>query len=100
MVDKTQMKTDLPRVSIGMPIYNGEPFLAESIESILSQSFENFELIISDNASTDRTQAICTTFAEKDNRLVDSPDFASIRRLVADEPIEPNMQMNSQLTKK
>ncbi len=45
-----------PKVSIGLPVYNGENFLAEAIESILKQTFTDFELIISDNASTDRNE--------------------------------------------
>jgi glycosyltransferase involved in cell wall biosynthesis len=58
-----------PRVSIGLPVYNGEAFLEEAISSILSQSFRDFELIISDNASTDRTEAICRRFAAQDRRI-------------------------------
>ena len=46
---------DPPLLSIGMPVYNGERYVEESIESILEQSFTDFELIISDNASTDST---------------------------------------------
>ena len=42
-----------PRLSIGLPVYDGAEFLAESIESLLGQAYEDFELIISDNASTD-----------------------------------------------
>ena len=44
-----------PRVSIGVPVYNGEAFLEEALASIASQSFADYELIISDNASTDRS---------------------------------------------
>ena len=44
-----------PRLSIGLPVYNGEKYLAETLDSLLGQSYENFELIISDNASTDGT---------------------------------------------
>src|SRR5688572_10868700 len=58
-----------PRVSIGLPVYNGENYLAEAIDSILAQTFEDFELIISDNASTDRTQEICEAYAAKDGRI-------------------------------
>ena len=47
-----------PCVSIGLPVYNGENYLKESIASILSQTFGNFELIISDNASEDQTKEI------------------------------------------
>lgn len=58
-----------PRVSIGIPVYNGEDFLAAAIESLLAQDYRDFELIISDNASTDGTQAICEAYAQKDNRI-------------------------------
>ena len=58
-----------PRVSIGLPVYNGERWLAESIDSLLSQTFSDFELIICDNASTDGTEAICRRYAEQDRRL-------------------------------
>jgi glycosyltransferase involved in cell wall biosynthesis len=57
------------RVSIGLPVYNGEKFLPEAITSLLAQTFEDFELIISDNASTDRTEEICRTFADQDKRI-------------------------------
>jgi glycosyltransferase involved in cell wall biosynthesis len=59
-----------PRVSIGMPVYHGEPFLEEAINSILAQTFEDFELIISDNASTDETENICKEYAAKDRRIL------------------------------
>lgn len=58
-----------PRVSIGLPVYNGEVFLAETLNSILSQTFQDFELIICDNASTDQTQEICRKFARQDERI-------------------------------
>ena len=57
------------RVSIGMPVYNGEQFIAEAIDSILSQSFGDFELVISDNASTDATQQICEEYAKREPRV-------------------------------
>ncbi len=56
-------------LSVGMPIYNGDKWIEESIKSILGQSMKNFELIISDNASTDNTEAICRAFAERDARV-------------------------------
>jgi glycosyltransferase involved in cell wall biosynthesis len=58
-----------PLVSIGMPVYNEERYLEQALQSLLSQSFGNFELIISDNASTDRTAEICLTSAAKDPRV-------------------------------
>jgi len=58
-----------PRVSIGVPVYNGENYLAETIESILAQSFTNFELIICDNCSTDNTAEICEKYVSRDRRI-------------------------------
>src|SRR5262245_55863366 len=58
-----------PRVSIGLPVYNGAPFLQEALDSLLSQTFGDFALIISDNASTDGTQEICRAYAAKDRRI-------------------------------
>ena len=58
-----------PRVSIGLPVYNGENYLAAAVESILRQDFADLELIISDNGSDDGTEAICTRYAETDSRV-------------------------------
>jgi len=58
-----------PRVSIGLPVYNGELYLAESIESLLGQTFGDFELILSDNGSEDETQSICQRYAKSDERV-------------------------------
>jgi glycosyltransferase involved in cell wall biosynthesis len=58
-----------PRVSIGLPVYNGERYLAQAIQSALDQTYTDFELIISDNASTDGTQSICEQFAASDQRI-------------------------------
>ena len=63
------MNQNTPRVSVGMPVYNGERFVAQAIESILSQTFRDFELIISDNASTDATERICREYAGRDGRI-------------------------------
>lgn len=63
------MITRTPLLSIGLFVYNGELFLRETLESILAQTFRDFELIISDNASTDATQAICDEYASKDSRI-------------------------------
>ena len=57
------------KLSIGLPVYNGELFIERAIESILAQTFTDFELIISDNASTDSTQEICQNFSKKDDRI-------------------------------
>ena len=58
-----------PRVSIGLPVYNGEKYLEEALKSILAQTYTGFELIISDNASTDRTADICQAYINKDPRI-------------------------------
>ncbi|MDO9582826.1 MAG: glycosyltransferase family 2 protein [Desulfomicrobium sp.] len=60
----------IPYVSIGMPVYNGEKFIKESLSSLLHQSYTNFELIISDNSSTDNTENICKEYAKKDPRII------------------------------
>lgn len=58
-----------PRVSVGLPLYNAEPFLRSCLDSLLSQTFSDFELIISDNASTDDTGPICRAYAAHDTRI-------------------------------
>lgn len=58
-----------PLVSIGMPIYNCAHFLQDPLESLLAQDYENFELIISDNHSTDSTREICLDYLAKDKRI-------------------------------
>jgi glycosyltransferase involved in cell wall biosynthesis len=58
-----------PRVSIGLPVYNGAAFLRETLDSLLAQTFTDHEIIISDNASTDETEAICRHYASIDPRV-------------------------------
>jgi glycosyltransferase involved in cell wall biosynthesis len=58
-----------PRLSIGLPVYNGERYLAEAFDCFLAQSFQDFEIIICDNASTDRTAEICRSYAQRDPRI-------------------------------
>jgi glycosyltransferase involved in cell wall biosynthesis len=58
-----------PRLTVGLPVYNSERYVAESIESLLGQSYTDFELIISDNASTDDTPGICERYAKQDRRI-------------------------------
>lgn len=58
-----------PLVSIGLPVFNGELHIRRALDSLLAQEFEDFELIISDNASTDATQQICLEYASKDPRV-------------------------------
>ncbi len=57
------------RVSIGMPVYNRELYVSEAIEAHLRQTYSDFELIITDNHSTDRTEEICRAYAARDPRI-------------------------------
>lgn len=59
----------IPKVSMGLPVYNVERYLDESIECFLEQTFRDIELIISDNGSTDRTPEICRRWARRDPRV-------------------------------
>jgi glycosyltransferase involved in cell wall biosynthesis len=52
-----------------MPVFNGEKYLEEAVDSILAQTYQDFELIISDNASTDKTQKICQDYTDRDSRI-------------------------------
>jgi len=61
--------TTSPRLTIGLPVYNGEKYVAESLEALLGQTFTDFELIISDNASTDSTGDICRGYEKQDSRV-------------------------------
>jgi glycosyltransferase involved in cell wall biosynthesis len=63
------VKKKHPKVSIGMPVFNGQPYITNAINSLLAQTYKNFELIISDNASTDSTEEICRAYAENDTRI-------------------------------
>ena len=58
-----------PLVTIGIPTYNRADSLSEAIHSAINQSYQNIEVIISDNASTDNTKTICTQIESKDNRI-------------------------------
>jgi len=59
----------MPKLSIGLPVYNGEKFVARAIESLLTQDYRDFELIIADNQSNDGTSAICQRYAKSDPRI-------------------------------
>jgi glycosyltransferase involved in cell wall biosynthesis len=59
----------MPTLTVGMPVYNADRFLAKALDSILNQTFTDFELLLSDNASTDRTEEICTEYAARDRRI-------------------------------
>jgi glycosyltransferase involved in cell wall biosynthesis len=58
-----------PRVSIGLPVFNGEKYIEAALDSILNQTYTDFELIIVDNASTDQTPRICRKYVAKDKRI-------------------------------
>ena len=64
------MNNNPPLVSIGLPVYNGENYIEQCISSILSQTYKNIELIISDNASTDNTRKIVEEFQLNDPRII------------------------------
>ncbi len=59
----------MPKITIGIPVRNGAAFLARAIDSVLAQTFEDFEVLIADNASTDATPAICEDYARRDRRV-------------------------------
>ena len=63
------MTERIPKVSIGMPAYNSEQWISVAIDSLLEQDYSDFELIISDNASTDGTGEICRDYAARDTRI-------------------------------
>ncbi|MCA9888051.1 MAG: glycosyltransferase family 2 protein [Anaerolineae bacterium] len=58
-----------PRVSIGMPVYNGAQYLERALDTLLAQTFTDFEIVITDNCSTDNTQEICERYAAQDDRV-------------------------------
>jgi glycosyltransferase involved in cell wall biosynthesis len=61
--------TAVPRLTLGLPVYNGERFLAVSLDALLAQTYTDFELIISDNGSTDRTSEIARHYQSIDSRV-------------------------------
>jgi glycosyltransferase involved in cell wall biosynthesis len=70
MTASASKSADAPTVSIGMPTYNAERTIRSAIDCLLEQSFDNFELVISDNASTDSTWSIIEDYARRDPRIV------------------------------
>jgi glycosyltransferase involved in cell wall biosynthesis len=66
---RENLRAKSPLVSIGLPVYNGEKYIQLAVEAILQQDYADFELIISDNASTDATPEICQELAAKDKRI-------------------------------
>lgn len=64
------MNSNQPLISVIMPAYNAEKYIAETIESVLNQTFKDFELIILDDASSDKTKNIVLSYAQNDDRIV------------------------------
>lgn len=67
--DLTPTSRRTPAVTIGMPVFNGASYIRDALDSLLAQTFTDFELIISDNSSTDATHEICNTYVRKDPRI-------------------------------
>jgi glycosyltransferase involved in cell wall biosynthesis len=63
------MSEGCPRVTVGVPVFNGESVLAETLDSLLNQTFSDFEIVISDNGSADRTEQICRAYTARDPRV-------------------------------
>ena len=63
------MTSQLPLISVCMPVFNAEQFVAEAVESILTQTLQDFEFLIIDDGSSDGTPAILTKYAKKDQRI-------------------------------
>lgn len=66
---RTSVKAATPRISVGIPVYNAEAYLTESLDSVLKQTVDDFEIVISDNGSTDTTPNICRDYAARDRRI-------------------------------
>lgn len=64
------MRNQAIKVTIGLPVYNGERYLENTLNSLLNQTYKDFRIIISDNASTDNTSKICKNFQKKDTRII------------------------------
>lgn len=66
---KIFQKSELPLVTVGIPVYNDEKYVAIAISDILAQTYQNIEIVISDNCSTDGTEDICRGYSSKDARI-------------------------------
>ena len=69
MLQASESAAEVPLVSVGVPVYNGEAFLEDAIRSALTQTLGDLELILCDNASSDRTAEICRDYAARDPRV-------------------------------
>ena len=63
------MTAKVPKVSIGLPVFNGAKYLAGTLDRLLSQTYPDFEIVVSDNASTDETSEICADYCNRDKRI-------------------------------
>jgi glycosyltransferase involved in cell wall biosynthesis len=74
------MSTNEPFVSVVTPVYNCEPYIAECIESVLNQTYRNFEYVIVNNCSTDKTLEIAQSYSKKDSRIrvSDNTEFLEV----------------------
>src|SRR5258708_4080342 len=74
------MRASEPLVSVVTPVYNGGPYIAECIESVLNQTYRNFEYVIVNNCSTDNTLEIAQSYAKQDNRIrvSDNTEFVGV----------------------
>ena len=70
MIRAIQGKYDMSKVSVIMPVYNAEKYLGEAIASVLRQTYADFELLLVNDRSTDRSKEICMEYAKKDDRIV------------------------------
>ena len=68
-----------PKVSVGLPIYNGEKTVGRALNHILTQNYTNYELLISDNASTDNTESICRIYEQKHKEILNIFEFQPFR---------------------
>lgn len=69
MSAESQGQLATPVVTVGMPLFNGALYLSAALDSLLAQTFERFEIVISDNGSTDETEEICRRYADRDRRI-------------------------------
>ena len=69
MQQASECAAEVPLVTVGLPVFNGEAFLEDAIRSVLAQTLGNLELILCDNASSDRTSEICRDYAARDSRV-------------------------------
>jgi len=69
MRQASESSAEVPLVSVGLPVFNGEAFLEDAIRSVLAQKLDDLELVLCDNASVDRTAEICRDYESRDHRI-------------------------------